>query len=70
MEQPMRDMGLKARLDVQQGLLHAQHGAVHVYQLAAEADKVGIVFIDDLHQAVSQRLQVRLQLRAQRFQGT
>ncbi len=43
-------MAQNARLEVAERLLHARDGAVHVDQLRAEAHKVRIVLVDDLHQ--------------------
>lgn len=37
-------------LNVHEGLAHAQYGSIHAAQLAAEADVLGIVLIQHLHQ--------------------
>lgn len=63
-----RAAGTRARLDLQQRPVHAQHCAVNVDELAAEAHKVGVVLVDHLHQALLERAQVRIQLRTQRVQ--
>lgn len=55
-------------LYLQEGLLHANDGAVDVDELRAEADKVSIVLVDDLHKPVAQHLQMCFQLRTERLQ--
>lgn len=39
-----------AHLQVAQRALHARDGTIHIDQLRAEANKVRVVLVDDLHQ--------------------
>ena len=66
--QALAEGSAKLYLDLQQRGLHAENSAIDIDQLGRQADKVVVVLIDDLHKALVQHLQVRLQLRTERLQ--